>query len=149
MQINGRIEVKELCQLYSNLTKVFLFRCLEVTEQSVWTLPNTYEHLNFFALCGLKDWKFKLDFNPIWHKEQDGKIISSFHRMVFRSSYCHNFVLEIGIQRQSSTTLAPRARRAGRWRPSLASEDGFSSQDWQVCSLCLLGLSVSPAKGRG
>lgn len=72
-----------LCDLYSTFTKVFLFWCLEATEESVCSPSSIYEHFNFIVLHGLKGQKFKLDFNRIWHKEQDSKIVPSFHNKVW------------------------------------------------------------------
>lgn len=34
---------------------MFLSGCLEITEESVWTLSSVYEHLIVFVLCGLNE----------------------------------------------------------------------------------------------
>lgn len=34
---------------------MFLFWCLEIMEESVWTLSSVCEHLKFFVLCGLNE----------------------------------------------------------------------------------------------
>ena len=45
--------------------------------------------LNSLFSVAKMNWKFKLDFNQIWHKDQDSKLVHSFHKKVLSSSYCH------------------------------------------------------------